>query len=69
MFSNYARTYEHEDDIQLLQGLSHQRQYFLLRKQFDDRMRKLASISKLQRIRIAKYENYIDKSLQDKEEA
>ena len=45
MFSTYMRCNRYDDDLKLYQGISNQRQYYLLRKQFDDRMRKLANLS------------------------
>lgn len=60
MFSTYMRCNRYDDDLKLYHGLSNQRQYYLLRKQFDDRMRKLANLSLGQRVRIQKYEHYIE---------
>lgn len=67
MFSTYTRCNQNDDDLKLYQGLSNKRQYYLLRKQFDDRMRKLASISMMQRVRIQKYEHYIENQIEKKE--
>lgn len=67
MFSTYLRYNRYDDDLKLYQGLSNQRQYYLLRKQFDDRMRKLANLSLIQRVRIQKYEHYIEDQMGRKE--
>ena len=67
MFSTYIRTSQNDDDLKICHGLSNHRQYYLLRKQFDDRMRKLANLSLAQRFRIQRYEHYIENQIVRKE--
>jgi len=39
MFSSYLKNYAQDDDLSLYQGLSQQKQFFILRKQYDSRMK------------------------------
>lgn len=39
MFSSYVKSQQLDEDLNIYQGTSQQKGYFILRKQYDDRMR------------------------------
>ena len=67
MFSSYSTMDQCDDELEIYKDLSFQRQCFLLRKQFDFRMKQLACVGLGQRAKIAKFENFIELQ-QEKEE-
>ena len=42
MFSSYLKITQNDDDLFIYKGISQQKQYFLLRKQYDCRMKQLS---------------------------
>ena len=66
MFSSYLNLSQVNDDLKVFQGISHQKQFFLLRKQYDSRMKQLSQILINQRHKIQKFDNYIDTVLKQR---
>ena len=63
LFSNYLGTGNNDDDLNLYKNMNQRKQFFLLRKQYDYRMKQLAQISFNQRVKIAKFDHFLESIL------
>ena len=57
---NYVKMVPIDEQQPIFKGLPIEKQFFLLRKQFDQRMKQLGDIAVSQRQRIDRYQNFLD---------
>mmetsp|Transcript_24948 Transcript_24948/g.38754 ORF Transcript_24948/g.38754 Transcript_24948/m.38754 type:complete len:238 (+) Transcript_24948:1905-2618(+) len=59
MCSRYLKITTHHDDLEIYKGLDPEQQFFLLRKQYDSRMKQLSNVMLGQHHKMVKLENLI----------
>jgi hypothetical protein len=65
MFNSYTKPSQNDEDLHIYSGLSQNKQFFLLRKQYDQRMKQLALLGDNQRKQIAKFEHMLQQFEQE----
>jgi len=63
MCARYLKISNNQEDLQIYSGLSQPKQYFLLRKQYDSRMKQLSQLMLGQHTKIMKLENLVEKEV------